>query len=91
MLKKDWDDLAAGQKGDWYFFKEDTYITIRYGDDKFDVVSIPINLTGQPKPNWKWNGNKEAPTIEPSIRLLGGDGQPDRWHGWLRDGKIIDA
>lgn len=92
MQKRDWDDLADhGQRGDWYFSREDSYITIRYGDDKFDVVTIPIN-TGEKKPaNWLWDGNKEAPTITPSIRILGGNGQPDRWHGWLRDGQVIDA
>ena len=64
MLLQDWDDMAQhGKKGDWYFRSDESYITIRYGDDVFDVVTIPIN-TGVKKPaNWLWDGNKESPTI----------------------------
>jgi len=91
MLRKDWDDLAEGQKGDWYFndSKNGPYITIRYGDDKFDVVTIPITTAPKQDRNWLWDGNKESPTITPSIRIPDGEGQPDKWHGWLTDGKII--
>jgi hypothetical protein len=68
MQRKDWDDLEQGEKGDFYFLKEDTYITIRWGE-----------------------GNKETPTITPSIRLLGGENRPDLWHGWLTNGKLVTA
>lgn len=93
MLRKDWDDLADGQKGDWYFHtsRNDLYITIRYGNDKFDVVSIPITTAPKQDNSWLWDGNKESPTITPSIRILGGNGQPDKWHGWLTAGKIVEA
>ena len=87
MLKKDWDDLEKGQKGDWYFHHADSYITIRYGDDVMNVVTIPIS---GPK-KWDWDGNKDAPTLSPSILIRGKDGQPDLWHGFLRNGKLIDA
>lgn len=34
---------------------------------------------------WQWDGNREKPTISPSVLLYGGlsDGH---WHGWLRNG-----
>ncbi len=91
MLRKDWDDLAAGQKGDWYFFRKDTYITIRWGDNRFDVVTIPISTNGERvdrQITWTWDGNKESPTISPSIRILGAKDAPDVWHGFLRAGKL---
>jgi hypothetical protein len=91
MLRRDWDDLAAGQKGDWYFSRENTHITIRWGEGKYEVVTIPIS-TGTKQANfWLWDENKDAPTIQPSIRILGGDGQPDVWHGYLRHGRIETA
>jgi Family of unknown function (DUF6527) len=31
---------------------------------------------------WTWNGNLEAPTLSPSIQMLGGC----RWHGYLKNG-----
>lgn len=30
---------------------------------------------------WTWNGNRDAPTIHPSVDLNKG-----HWHGWLRAG-----
>lgn len=33
-------------------------------------------------PSWKWDGNREAPTLSPSILRTSGC----RWHGYLRDG-----
>lgn len=31
-------------------------------------------------PSWEWDGNKEAPTLSPSVHRVG------HWHGWLRNG-----
>lgn len=87
MLRKDWDDLVKGKKGDWYFHHDFSYITIRYGKKVFDVVTIPI----KGKTKWNWDGSEEAPTISPSIRILGRFGEPDLWHGFLVKGKLIDA
>jgi hypothetical protein len=39
---------------------------------------------------WKWNGDKDKPTLSPSIFFSNGHGSlnPDcRWHGWLRNGE----
>ncbi len=33
-------------------------------------------------PTWIWDGNVDAPTLNPSINCRGGCG----WHGWLRRG-----
>jgi len=31
-------------------------------------------------PSWAWNGDRDAPTLEPSVWDKG------HWHGWLRNG-----
>jgi hypothetical protein len=38
----------------------------------------------QQRPSWVWNGDRERPTLEPSVHhLIAGE---THWHGWLRDG-----
>jgi len=84
-LRKDYDDLLEnGAKGDWYFMPSDAYIVIQYGDTNDFLSMIP--LTGEHK--WDWNGSHEAPTLSPSILVDFGSGT---WHGFLRDGVLIDA
>lgn len=34
---------------------------------------------------WKWNGDFDKPTIEPSIHTIG------RWHGWLTHGRFTSC
>jgi hypothetical protein len=36
----------------------------------------------EPSPSWEWDGNREAPTLKPSIQQVGGC----KWHGWLTAG-----
>jgi len=31
-------------------------------------------------PSWEWDGNRDAPTLQPSVHMVG------HWHGWLRAG-----
>jgi hypothetical protein len=38
-----------------------------------------------PGPQWTWDGNREAPTLTPSVQQVGGC----RWHGWLRAGEWV--
>ena len=44
---------------------------------------------------WTWDGNREAPTLSPSIHCLAEkDGQKLAgcgWHGWLRNGEFVLA
>ena len=48
---------------------------------------LPLNGDGDPGPSWEWDGNKEAPTLTPSVQQIGGC----RWHGWLTDGVWISC
>lgn len=40
-------------------------------------------------PTWDWDGNAEAPTLTPSINCNGTGGCG--WHGYIRQGKLVDA
>lgn len=51
------------------------------GCDDFHVVRI-----GGSNP-WKYNGNADRPTLEPSVLLHGNPAAP-RCHSFVRDGKI---
>jgi hypothetical protein len=34
---------------------------------------------------WQWNGNRDKPTVRPSVAFSTKSGNP-HWHGWLTDG-----
>jgi len=94
MLRENLYDLDQnGKKGDWCFLKDDTQIALRYGDDPFKgQVILPVALevtSGQP--HWQWNGNRESPTLTPSILIHAYPGWTEGWHGWLREGKLVTA
>ena len=35
--------------------------------------------------SWQWNGDREKPTLEPSVNCVG------CWHGWIRNGEFVVA
>lgn len=98
MLRRDLDDLYDhGQVGDWCFHEadQDLFLFLRYPvkDEQWlafyaeapelnrgDVTMLP--LSGEGHLVWQWDGNREAPTLSPSINVIG------RWHGYLRAGKL---
>ncbi len=53
-------------------------------DDRVVMVR-PHQSPGQS--SWAWDGNKEMPTLEPSIQHRGGC----QWHGFLIAGEWCDA
>lgn len=68
MLKNDFDEL---QVGDWCFINGETHIGIRMGDGENDCCILPIQNKAKPREivgvYWDWNGNRESPSITPSI------------------------
>ena len=48
------------------------------------LFSLPIGEGVKPaqSPSWHWDGQRERPTLSPSIKDLGGC----RWHGYLQAG-----
>lgn len=45
------------------------------------VPILPRHLHGL-RPGWRWDGDEAAPTIEPSIHVVG------EWHGYMRAGRL---
>lgn len=94
-LLKSLDELVEkGKVGDWSFMKkkDQQLIFIRYprveeaifGDEaRGEIVNIPLCVSEKIPTCWLWDGNKELPTITPSINVVG------QWHGFLTAGKLI--
>jgi hypothetical protein len=92
-LRQNLDDLDAnGLKGDWCFANDDHLIIVRWGDDINDIAILRINTFGiEQKTSWNWDGSHESPTLSPSILVRGDQSQPEKWHGYLRSGKLEEA
>lgn len=89
-LLRNFEELdRIGKAGDWFFMKDDTHIGIQLQEGDHGLAILPI---GDQSNAWKWDGNREAPTLTPSILHWGGGrGEPATWHGWLRAGKLETA
>ena len=64
----------------WYGFSREEAPEFNRGD----VVSLPLSGDNT-KPVWQWDGDRNFPTLTPSINVIG------RWHGWLREGQLVTA
>lgn len=59
------------------------------GPDGYDGIhTLPVNTKEEiGKPVWTWDGNREAPTLSPSILTHGSEnGLYSRCHSFLRNG-----
>jgi hypothetical protein len=45
----------------------------------------PLHFKPEPSPSWTWNGNREKPTLTPSVHHVG------HWHGYLTDGMWVSC
>jgi hypothetical protein len=45
-------------------------------------VKVGKNAKGE---HWGWDGNQDAPTLEPSVHTVG------HWHGWVKNGYLVEA
>lgn len=82
----------TGKVGDWCFIGEND-IFLRHpmkeirewwpGDNLMQgsIVHLIVNDPKR-KPSWKWNGDREKPTLSPSVRVIG------YWHGFLENGEL---
>lgn len=88
MLRANYDDMRKnGGTGDWWFLKDDTHIGIQLHEGMKGLAILPIKDQSNA---WKWDGNREAPTLTPSILHWGGGrGEPATWHGYLTAGKLV--
>ena len=84
-----------GKAGDFCISKNEDMLHLIYSfkqpvsnEDAQDIVSLPIRRVGilDSRPTvWEWNGDLDKPTLSPSILVH------DRWHGFLRNGKLETA
>lgn len=78
----------SAEVGDWAFSSDNVHIFI---ETPTGTAILQIDPTAYPEHKracWQWDGNREAPTLTPSILL---HSKPKEWHGWLRDGKLVEA
>lgn len=52
------------------------------GCGKLGTLEFSNSPDPEPGRTWEWDGNRDLPTLKPSIRQLG----PCGWHGYLTDG-----
>lgn len=69
-------DFSAIERGGDGFYQEER-LTFRCPCGCYKIAGVSI---AGPR-CWEWDGNREKPTITPSILIDGG-----HWHGFLTDG-----
>jgi hypothetical protein len=88
-LRDSFDELESdGEIGDWCFTDNDMSIWLRYPDGSERGEMLHLYITKEHSDSvriWKWNGDRVAPTLAPSINVIG------HWHGWLDSGKLMSA
>lgn len=76
---------AELQPGNWAFSESDNVILIVLPDGK--LAGLPLSADASNRlhdgTHWNWDGNREAPTITPSILDV-----VTGWHGYLRAGQL---
>lgn len=88
LAKDDFDDINA--LGDFHINERgDTFhaaIPSKTGKG-WTFISLRIARNEKPaeSPSWEWDGNREKPTLTPSIHTHG------HWHGWVRNGEMVEA
>lgn len=66
--------------GDFYIDKKGEYITLL--DPNKAHLHIPIAKGSKLEHHWQWDGNREKPTLTPSINVTNG------WHGFVTNGEL---
>ena len=76
---------AELEVGNWTFDKDDQTILIVMPDGK--IAGLPLSPEAGRKfhdgSHWNWDGNRDAPTITPSILDV-----VTGWHGYMRAGQL---
>ena len=86
-----WDQLEVG---DWAFIDSERAILVRlpgcdesHGDG---VHLLPLTkesrFCNEREVHWDWDGNREAPTLTPSILC-----KVSGWHGYLTNGVLVEV
>lgn len=70
--------------GDWFIDEDGLNIHIDLPKCRVTRWAIHPNRFDNGA-TWYWNGDRDKPTLTPSLHAVG------IWHGWLRDGVLIEA
>jgi len=92
-----WDDafaeIAEGKIGGFFFsrttdgdreYESLVVVMPDHGPTGAELASLPLK-PGEPREGracWEWDGNREAPTLSPSVH------RPGTWHGFIRAGRL---
>lgn len=85
----DWDDLKNPGDFLWSRSSSDDPARILFicpcgcGDH----TGVPVRPESTPGPVWTWDGNRDAPTLTPSLQRVGGC----NWHGFLTAGEFREC
>lgn len=77
------DDVRATPGAFEYFVSGDDKVTpkgIIYCCPCGCGVTGALDFRPHESPSWDWDGNRDKPTLSPSVHHVG------HWHGWLRNG-----
>lgn len=100
MLRESEEALfKEGQCGDWAFktVADTTYILMRLPEvgsgPRGSVTSLPVCRSPKVENKWLWDGNRERPTLTPSILIFmprPDGGRDELWHGYMTAG-VLDG
>lgn len=74
-----WEVTPAGHRRMW--------LAIPSGDpdEAREVIYLPVADLCQTPKCWNWNKDDTKPTLTPSVHTIG------HWHGWVRNGELVEA
>lgn len=80
-------DESVEKPGDFYWADDTLWVAIPSDDPEWDNMSIiRIACAEKQSPGvWQWDGDREKPTLTPSIHTIG------VWHGWIKNGMLVEA
>jgi hypothetical protein len=82
--------VASGPPGAYFISEDRARFHLRCPCGKCTKHNVlPLEAGGGPYV-WTLTGDKEKPTLSPSIHWFEPDGQTTHWHGWLQDGYYRD-
>lgn len=56
-----------------------------------EIRSLPVKTSDKEPSFWKWDGNRDKPTITPSIRHVPYKPGACNWHGFVTNGEWVNA
>lgn len=90
MLDAPDSDRESPRLGDfrWLITKQGRVLQVcipHDGPSGFIFSQWTIGFKNECGAQWSWDGNEDAPTLRPSLHAVG------IWHGWVRDGHLVEA